>query len=384
METAETKTAPMYTAEVHTADMHAGRVEGLPDDAYWQMTEASIELRRQGAAEGKAFNDGRRAAADQFQAHLRQIIGESHLDKYQAARALQKQTLKAARQNIVLGRESAAQFDALRRRLVNESHAFLDSIGVDRNAFHNLGLDYAGKLAALFDRTLGHGESAPAESSRKRNHTFLPPFSGSSSFAHNFFSKGDSSDDMTAPTFNFFLSFQTGEMGSSTACAVSDASDYDESSVVCRSAMRQWFQMPALGQVRVSNLLEVINSHYSGSVYDEWGWSTIDLKQGLRYYAQVTSPTVGPRVYYYPLVGWQNEVTDEDAPAWSTQRWPAGQNEGMFVQTVLPGVIAKNTWVLVDVGVENSNWFLSNDVTVTSHQTARYWTKNIGLSSTGS
>jgi hypothetical protein len=103
----------------------------------------------------------------------------------------------------------------------------------------------------------------------------------------------------------------------------------------------------------------------------------------VRYFAQVTSPKVGPRVYSYPLALWQNEVTDEDAPDWSRDRSAVGEFEGIFSQIVLPGVFKKNTWVLVDVGVENDNWFVSNDVTVTSHQTAHYWTKEIGLSSTG-
>jgi hypothetical protein len=384
MHTTELHTAPMYTPDTHTADMHVERVPGLPDSAYWEMTEASIELRRHEAADAKAFADGRTAAKREFEGKLTAAIGAQHLAAYRADHDRRRHVLREARAKITLDPATTRQYHVLRRDLVGKSRAFLETIGVNPEQLRRISVESHQSLQALFDRTIGRGENAPPPAAKRaKNHTFTPSFNGSAVSVAVSVHKGDSSDVVPNPSVSTWASFQTGEVGSSTSCSCTDASDYDEVSVNVRSAMRQWFQMPAEGQVRATSTLEVINTNYSGHVYDEWGWSDIDLKQSLRYYAQVTSPVISPRVYYYPVIGYQNHVTDPEADPWSGARWPAGQLNGILQQLVIPGVFTKDKWVLVDVGVENSNWFNVNDTEAWSHQTTHFWTKDIGLWSTG-
>jgi hypothetical protein len=370
---------------MHFSELNVERVEGLPDAAYWQMVDASVELRRQEASVAKAYYLGGEQAARDYSDQFNAILGSKNLVKYRAAHQQQRDTMRAARERERPSREGREELDELRRRSAAQSKDVIRQLGLDVARVKQLRNDHRAKLAALFSATIGKGETVGVEEKKVKNATFTPPYNGGSSFISIFIWKSDPTDILPAPSFSTFVNRHTGEIGDSTASSLSDASDFVESERVCRTAMRQWYKMPSEGQVRVSCVLEAINAFCSGSIVNEWGVSDIDLKQAWNTFARVTSPTVSPKVYLDSILNaFENDDTNQDDHTWFKPWMAAGTLYGNpDITTVLPGVFAKGTWVLVDVGVESRSTFTSNDCSVTSHQTTRFLTRKIGLSSTG-
>jgi hypothetical protein len=376
---------------MHNVELHVERIKGLPDEAYWQMIEASVELRRQEASAASAYYDGVQQAKQKYLDQLHAIIGAKKLPKYIAAHKQQKEKLRAARQKKVATPESFKEFQRFRKQQIEQSRDLIERLGMDVARVKRLRKDLRSKTAALFKNTIGKGETVKAKR-KVKNKSFTAPFNGSSTFVNWFKWFGDPTDNLPDPLFNVSADWQTGEVDSFTFTLLSDASDYDEADVLCRTAMRQWFQMPSLGQVLVTDLtMEVIGTSYSGAVDDEFGYSEIDLTQNWFPYVQVTSPKVSSRVYLDgTLNSHQHKVTDESAPPWSGVWLPAGAQES-FARLgpppdtyVIPGVFKKGTWVLVDFGMEQRNHFVSNDVGVISSNIMQLLVRSVGLSSTGS
>jgi hypothetical protein len=367
---------------MHISEVNAERIEGLPDEAYWQMVDASIELRRQEASAAKAYHLGLQQAKKEYIDRFNSIVGSKSLPKYLAARKEYVETIRAAREKAKPTREGRDELAKLQRRLAEQSKSFIRELGLDVAQIRRLRKDHRATMAALFDATVGKRQIG--EGNKKvKNTTFTPPYNGGSAFVSILLFQGDPTDILPVPSFSIFVNHKTGEVGDSTASSLTDASDFDMAFIICLTAMRRWFQMPSDGQVVVSSTLEVVNASHSGSIVDEWGVSDIDLRQNWNTITRVTSPTVSPTVIMDPITNnFDYHDTNEDDHTWSKQWMQTGSQYGGFTTTI-PGVFSKGTWVLVDVGVQSVNTFWSNDCSVISDQTTRFLTRKIGLSSTG-
>jgi hypothetical protein len=112
----------------------------------------------------------------------------------------------------------------------------------------------------------------------------------------------------------------------------------------------------------------------------------------VRFYAQVISPSVTPKVLWpapvwgggippSTAIGWVYDDNETDDHAWSWGQWSGFEVVGSNL--VVPDVFADGTWVLVKVGVAHRNRFFANDSEVASSQISQYFVKEIGISSTG-
>jgi hypothetical protein len=381
---------------MHAIDLHMDRPKELPDRDYWQMVEMSNELRRQEAGKAREYEDGVKKSRQEYLKQFQSIVthdGNQTTDwsNYTELRRKQIAEMRAARQRLSGNAAGKKEVEHWRHELAQNFEQYAAKHRIDVAQIRSLRSDVKKANATLFDATVGKGIIVPPEERKKpKNHTFFPPFNGSTAsvFATRF--AGDSSDNLPAPTFNFWADFTTGEVGSASFVFLSDASDYDHAIVRIRTSVRKWFLMPKEGQLVVSNLLEVIDDNVSWGIVNEWGQSDIKLKHDVSFCAQVTSSNLKDLSPIVKVKAISNQLIDEDTNpddhSENISRGATGEFDGIQMlgnhTLTVPGVHNANTWVAVDIGVETTQEFQSNDVTLFSTQIAHFWTKHIGISTT--
>ena len=181
-------------------------------------------------------------------------------------------------------------------------------------------------------------------------------------------------DEPWTPSYTRYLDKDAGQLGSYSYVGVWGADDWDLSYVRYRTAFRFWYKMPAAGMFELYFKMQSVHSNFYGDTDDEWGWSDVSVKQYSRPYVRVVSPTVGQRrfgnylFYYYENDEdsyWYNQV----APVMST-RWAYVLSEDAY---------AANKWLLVEAGLEDYNYFFSNDVTVDSTVKQKWFVPEIWI-----
>jgi hypothetical protein len=185
------------------------------------------------------------------------------------------------------------------------------------------------------------------------------------------------SDEPWYPDFARYLDAAAGQLGTYTHTHVDGADDSDYAYVDYRTAMRFWYRMPTAGMLEIWMKMQDIQTSYSGWLNDEWGWSDSACDQ--ESYATLRMITPGPGVFRkgtildYRRTGttasWGGDVAAPGVERWahlfSADAYPAG------------------TWCLVEVGTQEWNNFWTNDVSIHSAMTMRWFLKNVYVRSTG-
>ncbi len=224
----------------------------VPVDVYWQTHDTLLQLRRDELAASRAFADGAQRIAAEHAEELGRIVGRSKggLSRYEELRAQQREELAALRRRTGSSPRELRASTADRHLLIEASRHALEEIGFDAAACHAANAAAQRDIAALEEKCFG--PTAPAEvRPRVKNKTVMPPYDGS--IAHFSWHKAwdDSSDNLPDPSASFYLDRTLGKLGGDTSISVSDASDYDQASIVSDAELVTWYQMPKTGEVQV-------------------------------------------------------------------------------------------------------------------------------------
>lgn len=354
-------------------------IKDVPDDVYWQALEASAMQRIEALKAAKAYNDAMQSVRKEYLDELYSIVGEDNLQQYLTLHKKRIEKMRSVTIECPPTVEGYKKIKDIRRRTVEQSIELINKSKVDVSNVKTLQETYRDKAFKVFSETIGKGEIVTKEpSDNLKNTDFEPPYSG---WSWDYSWSWSKSGGLPNPSYQRYLDHTLGRVGSYSYTQVTDADNSDYVQVLYRTAVRQWYRVPKIGQVRVKVELESIDTPYWGSIEDECGWSEIDLVQQTRVYAQVTVPVGNPRIYLWHPAAFENRDTNESSHSWSWARGPAGILSSSGYNT-LPGAFDSGTWVVVDVGIETWNYFLSNDCTVRSGITQKYLVRKIGITTT--
>lgn len=355
-------------------------VEDVPQEEQRKASDISVELIREGLNSANQLDSTLERLGKDYQKELRAIVGDQNLDRYDELRSklhMQvRDVIKKAPPTVTGERD----IHEARQQAAEESRKFLHSIGFNMAKASELRGEYHTRIKEALDQIRGKPDEP--------NYVVLPemvpkdvhnpwvvkqaPYPG---WAWDY--NWHKSDEPNYPSFTNYLDPVAGELGTYTHTHVSGADDSDDSYVRYRTAMRFWYQMPAAGLVEVWMEMQCIDTPFSGWLSDEWGWSDSACDQESHARLQVISPGPGaPRystILDYRRTGttanWSNDVTAAGNNRWahlfSTDTYPAG------------------AWLLLDVGTQEWNHFWSNDVSIHSAMTQRWFLKHVYVRSTG-
>lgn len=123
--------------------------------------------------------------------------------------------------------------------------------------------------------------------------------------------------------------------------------------------------------------MQCIDTPCSGSPSDDWGWSDSTCDQESHAYLRITDP--GPGAYRFSTI-LDYRRTGKDAN-WSRHVAWAGDNRWAHIFSA--DAYAANTWLLLEVGTREWNYFWTNDVSIHSAMTMRWFLNRVFVRSSG-
>ena len=248
--------------------------------------------------------------------------------------------------------------DAPRVQKLRASRALLDSIGFNRERADRLRKQYlaaTSKLLRLGDVRIPPG-SIVVDDRCTPPVTYTPPYDG---FFWSF--SWHRSDEASDPVLTRYLDMATGECGSAIQTRLSGADDDDDVEVDFLTALRVWHTAQATGPLEGYIAFEFNTSTYSGSVSDEWGFSSATFSQfalaSLRVIG-VDGPidTQESRIFNFIDTDWG------DGTSWSNfvsmprdVHWYYFRTEASFAQ---------GSSLLLEAGVRNMTWYFADDESI--------------------
>jgi hypothetical protein len=276
--------------------------------------------------------------------------------------------------------EGELEIREARLQAAEDSRKSLKEIGFDMALASQLRGEYQTRIHEVVAKALGRPEEpnylVPPEMVPKDIHNpyvvYGPPYPGWA-WAYSW----DKSDEPWYPTFARYLDSASGGLGTYTHIHVSGADDDDWSQVRYRTAMRFWYHLPVAGMAEVWMDMQCIATPYSGWLEDEWGWSDSHCDQESLAYLRVIAP--GPGAFRRStILDYRRTGTDAhwsgDAAAPGVFRW---------AHIFSADAYAGGTWLLLEVGTEEWNHFWSNDVSIHSAMTMRWFLRHVYVRSTG-
>lgn len=365
---------------MYSAGFHLEPVKDVPLDVQQQAPGISLELQQEELKEAQYLASTLQRLSAEYQKELRSIVGDENLERYYEFRVPLRQRVRdliAKAEPTVVGEREIQEARILSGL---ESRKFLKEIGFDMARASTLRGEYHTRIQKALSEARGRPEEPNylvlPEMVPKDIHnpwvTYEPPYPGSA-WAYSW----ARSDEPWNPNFARYLDPVAGELGTYTHTHVSGADDSDYAYVLYRTAMRFWYQLPVTGLIEVWMQMQCIDTPYAGWLNDEWGWSDSACDQESHARLRVIVPGPGaPRkatILDYRRTGtdanWSNDVAPAGAYRWaqifSTDTYPAG------------------TWLLLEVGTEEWNHFSSNDVSIHSTMTQRWFLKRVYVRSTG-
>jgi hypothetical protein len=354
------------------------RIKEISDDVYWQTLETPAKQKIQDLKIAKKYDKTIQELNMKYLEDLYSIIGSKNLRQYQTLHRKRMEKMRIATLECPATNEGYKELEQIRRKIVEKSLDVIKKSNIKKSKIKKLQKAYKRKANNIFMTTIGKGKNIREDTSRIKNTDYEPPFSG---WAWAYSWNWSKSGGLPNPEFSRYLDHNIGLVGSHSYLHLIDADDSDYAEVLYRTAVRQWYRMPKLGQVKVKVEVERIETPYWGGIEDECGWSEIDLRQHMKLFAQVTIPTVTPRIYLSSSANIDYHDTNESSHSWSRTGGYAGTTSSSGYYTI-PGPFNTGTWVVVDVGVETRNNFSTNDCTVKSGITQKYLIRKIGITTT--
>lgn len=359
---------------------HMEPVTDVPEKAQQEGAGISLELGQEELREAQSLVSTVNRLTTGYQRELRSILGEENLERYLEFRVPLRQRVReviAQATPTVVGERDIQE---ARQQVAEESREFLHEIGFNMARASQLRGEYHIRVQKALAEARGRPEEPNylvlPEMVPKDVHNpwamYEPPYPGWA-WAYSWYR----TDEPRNPSFARYLNSAAGQLGTYTHTHVSGADDSDWSYVRYRTAMRFWYYLPAAGMAEVWMQMQSIGTPYSGWLSDEWGWSDSACDQESHAYVRVIAPGPGaPRkstILDYRRTGtsanWSNDVVPDGAWRWSH----------IFSSDAYSG----GTWLLLEVGTEEWNNFWSNDVSIHSAMTMRWFLRRVYVRSTG-
>ena len=252
----------------------------------------------------------------------------------------------------------AEMADASRAQKLRASSALLDSIGFDRERADRLRKQYTAatsKLLQLRDLHMRSG-GIVVDDRCSPNVTYTAPYDG---FFWGF--SWHRSDEASDPVLTRYLDMATGECGSAIETRLSGADNDDEVAVDYITALRVWHTAQATGPLEGYIAFEFNNSTYSGTVSDEWGFSSATFSQLARASLRVLN-TDGvidefeSRIFNYIDTDWGN------GESWNNFVSMPRDIHYYYFRT--EAVFAQGSSLLLEAGVRNMTWYFADDESI--------------------
>lgn len=125
--------------------------------------------------------------------------------------------------------------------------------------------------------------------------------------------------------------------------------------------------------------MQSIDNRFNGCLDDEFGFSDADVQQLSRAYLQVASPGWGP----LRCVTLTNYRRGESEGCWSGRICNVDPGDRKWVQLFSSDTYPAGQWVVVAVGIHDSNYFWVNDMSCDAAMSNRWFVRHIVLRSTG-
>lgn len=355
-------------------------LKDVPLDVQEKATELYLESNHQVFQREQSLKGEVEKLNRAYQTKLHKLIGRKNLERYLKFCQNQRETMKTAvsKQKPTFSGEQELQ--AVCRRAKAKSRRFLQDIRFDMTRASQMRNAHKQRLSQVIERHRGKPDDSNylvlpknvPENIYNPWAVYSPPYAGWAWM--NSWWRTDEPDN---PHFEIYLDVVTGSIGSKVHINVHGADDNDNCAALQKTGLNFWYQIPVTGLLEVWVKIQAIDTDYTGRFTDEWGWSDATCDQDSSIFLQVKSPAISaPRystVLDYRRTGttaqWVNSVAAAGNERWahlfSTESYAAG------------------TWLLVEVGTQENNYFYSNDVTVRSTIKMHWFLKNVFIRSSG-
>jgi hypothetical protein len=365
---------------MYSAGFHLEPAKDVPEDLQRQAAGMSLELEQEELKEAQSLVSTVQRLSAEYERELRSIIGDENLERYFAFRGPLRQRVR----DLVLKAAPTAvgerEIQEARRQVAEESRKFLKEINFDMPRASKLRGEYHTRIQKLVAEAIGRPEEPNylvlPEAVPKDIYnpwvTYGPPYPG---WAWAWWR--DKSDEPQWPSGARYLDSAAGQLGTYTHTHVSGADDSDWSYMGYRTAMRFWYRLPAAGMAEVWMDLQCIDTPYSGWLSDEWGWSDSACDQESHAYLRIMNP--GPGAYRWStILDYRRTGTDAN---WSGHLAWAGDHRWAHIFSA--DAYAAGTWLLLEAGTREWNYFWSNDVSIHSAMTMRWFLNRVYVRSSG-
>ncbi len=365
---------------MYNAGFQLDPVDEVPEETQKEAAGVSLELEQEELKQAQNLESSIKKISAEYEKELRGVVGDENLERYFEFRLPLRMQMRDAELKALPTVVGENEVEEKRLQSADKSREFLKEIDFDMARASKLRGEYQARIQKVFAEAVGRPdeaaylvlpENAPADIHNPWA-TYSPPYPGwawACSWAR--------SDEPYNPSFARYLNSAAGSLGTYTHTHVSGADNSDYAWVRYHTSMRFWYRMPAAGMVEVWMYMQCISSPYSGYLKDEWGWSdsVCDQESHARLRVIVPGPSA-PRksaVLDYRRTG--TDATWSRSVAYPGQyRW-----KHIFSMDSYPA----NTWVLIEIGTEEWNRFWSNDVTIHSGMTMRWFLRNVYVRSSG-
>jgi len=346
----------------------------VPKEFYWQAMEWYHRQQVRELKAVKAYHRGIDKLKADFGAEFSEIVGKDRLKTYRKLHAARINKLRNAPSPGVA--KAALAKENQRRHLVKESGIALKKSGVDLDTVKKLRTDFGEKAARLYDRTLGKGKKGKAVP-RPKNIDYFPPYLLDERFYDYYKSEGG----LPNPVVNRYFNGGTGDFGSNSYIHVSGADEWDLVSATIRTGFMFIYRTDRAGQPALNIDLETVGLRYNGTIREECGYSTASVRQRARIFGQVYHASSTPERTYCPVdLFYRHMSTRNDDANWSESVLSPGHDWN--VSFILATPVPADTFILVCVGIETYNNFLSNDSEIHSTVEARFLARRVGITIT--
>lgn len=246
--------------------------------------------------------------------------------------------------------------DATRATTRRETKALLREIGVDPDRLDRIRRTYSEAVQDLVSRedildpVRLPGECAPWV-------TYTAPFTGF--FWSYAWSRRANAD---TPVLSRYLDAATGRIGSSIKLRVGDAGDDDRASADYYTGINVWHTAQVTGPLEVFLAFEFAVSNNSGTVRDEFGFSSATCHQWAGARLLAMDPLGSSEEQEKRILGMIDVFWGEDGDWDDFAEYPRDIHMYHFRTAA---TFQQGRSVLLEAGIENLSWFRANDERVT-------------------
>jgi len=361
---------------MYRAGFHTEPVTEVPQEMQEQAAGISLELEQDELNEAQSLENNLHSLGTEYQEKLHAIIGGKHRERYYEFRKSIRERVRDIIRNSTSTNAGEHEVEKARHQAIEESQELLKEIGFDipratvmREEYHQR---YQEIMADAIERPEEPNYLVLPEMVPEEIHNpwkiIRPPFAGSSSSCSSW-----KTDEPDTPHYTRHVSAAAGRLGSVSIIRVSGADDSDQAEVRCRTGLRFWYFMPAAGMLETWIRMQSLDTPFSGSHYNEWGWSSCVTHQESYAYLRVINPGPGKWRKSTLLKIRRERETDK----WAGMVTPVSRYRyaHIYSSSSYPG----GKWLLLEIGMDDWNYFWSNDVSILSGMEMRWFISSIHI-----